>query len=434
MPRTAAALRHAASSPESTTEAGATPRVPGQFAGSNSVRIEQGTTNIWPAPIGVSTAALTNFGTNVLEAVTFATEGIPNPVIDGREVTTGFKVTYGDAAALIGITGGVTIANTQHALRAYVYMPSAVGGISVATFFGSFTGAPSSGIVNYSGIGAWGASQRIMTPAAGDLTGDFFVSLTGTPLPGSVFYITGIQYEAKSAHTSLAVGSLGTGYSWSGTPHASSSVRAASRVQMGTAGLDPINGGIVASFTALRSSSMIPAGTFDRVFTWGGSGADTGNSLGLSYHKDTSSWLLERYESGSSVNAIEVADTFAAGDTRTLTAGWDAGNLYLQIGTGARASAVNARAPVINATLLDVGQLLTANHLNATFASVATFSRPLTQPEGAYFAARTQPPKLGEHVGDDMISAWNGSRRYLTADTRSVAVTRSAAATRTLAS
>lgn len=51
---------------------------------------------------------------------------------------------------------------------------------------------------------------------------------TGAIQQQVTIYATGLQMEEKSHATSLAVGSFGAGYSWTGTPHASASTRDAS--------------------------------------------------------------------------------------------------------------------------------------------------------------------------------------------------------------
>lgn len=70
-----------------------------------------------------------------------------------------------------------------------------------------------------------------------------FVRTTGTL--ATTFYADAAQVEEKGYATSYCDGSLGTGYTWSGTAHASSSSRAATTVKIDeTAHVDPVRGGI----------------------------------------------------------------------------------------------------------------------------------------------------------------------------------------------
>jgi len=412
------------SGPFATVESGATPRVAGQFAGSSSASIEQGTTNLVTNPIG-GAGAVTGWvagGTNTITAVTFAAEGIADPVIDGKTITTGFRVTYQDLAVpLARIPATLTAA--IHAYGLQVYLPAAWDGTG-SHYVGADNFAVGSGTVSApidTGLrDQWQRAGSTFTPGGADLTGNLTVRV-GAPTVGRSLYITAGQIEQKSTATSYCDGSLGTGYSWSGTAHASSSVRAASRVRLGSAGLDETAGAVALWYeTAGDEGDFVRAGVDWR---------DDANNRITAYPDNGSSQItVERLAAGvGAVLTITTGVAWTAADNLLLIVGWDAGNLYAYLyvnGTlAASGSAANTAIPTLSATTLDVGSIAGSSaHLNGQIAAAVLFAALPDAVARDYFAALTRPPYAGEHVGGDMVTVWDGSRKaYAVTTTNPVA-------------
>lgn len=124
-----------------------------------------------------------------------------------------------------------------YALAASVYIPSAttVTG-DVLIRLGGFTGSGtvSTSNANTSARDQWQRVSSVVTIDAGDLSG-FLIVVAGLATGGTIYMDAG-QVEQKDHATSYTDGSLGTGYAWTSTPHASTSTRAASTLTIPLSG------------------------------------------------------------------------------------------------------------------------------------------------------------------------------------------------------
>lgn len=146
----------------------------------------------------------------------------------------------------------------------------------------------------------------------------FYTNKTGTTV-----YVDGVQIEQSSIVTPYADGSLGTGYSWSGTAHASTSVRTASAATNATL-LNNTSGSLSFWFNSpsLDTSAQCPLGTSD--------GDNTGGLFfGL---KNSGIYLTHQYTVGQTVTPQSVA-TISNNTWNHVAYTWDnttrQGNLYV---------------------------------------------------------------------------------------------------------
>ena len=128
---------------------------------------------------------------------------------------------------------------STHTLSAYVMNGTSLGGTvdsSVATLiFGGVEVTPT-----YTDMG--GGWWRLTYSAA---TTDASLAYGVRVKPDTTIYLDGVQLEAKSYATTYTDGSLGTGYSWSGTAHESTSSRSAtSSIYSYSGNIDVSNGTI----------------------------------------------------------------------------------------------------------------------------------------------------------------------------------------------
>ena len=88
-------------------------------------------------------------------------------------------------------------------------------------------------------VDQWQRIECTITIAGGDLAGNLDVREQGsTPTAGKFFYVDAVQIEARAYTTPDCDGSLGTGFSWSGTAHASTSARTGTFNNIYSAGLN----------------------------------------------------------------------------------------------------------------------------------------------------------------------------------------------------
>lgn len=196
------------------------------------------------------------------------------------------------------------------------------------------------------------------------------------------FFVDSIQLEQKAYATSYCDGSLGTGYSWAGTAHASASSRAESHIQIATAGHFASTRGAL----ALRGS--VPAQGARYLFN-AGVGVNTGASRIALRSPFTANGKLLGYFFDSSVatNLTSVAPT-ASGDTAVAYLGWDGADVSMSVDqedllTGTR----NSSGGDLEGQPIVIGAVGSSNHMNGYVSDLLIFDRPLTDAERAYLAA-----------------------------------------------
>lgn len=174
----------------------------------------------------VNTSTWLTNGANSLERVVFADEGIPDLIVAGQAIKTGFKVTFEDNSGLLSKFAWA-IEDEVHAHSTHMYFPAGTANPSSAasktTGYASSTEA-SGNLPDLTLKDAWQRTESgSITPDAGDLSGQWFMQVIGLTA-SDVVYITGNQFETGAAQTPYRNGDFPDAY-WTGTKGISTSIR-----------------------------------------------------------------------------------------------------------------------------------------------------------------------------------------------------------------
>lgn len=338
--------------------------------------IEPGTTNYVPNPIGgVNGTGWVGSDAN-WERV--RVDELPGPLPGWlAPITTGFRVT-----ALADISGINTVMATTHTVNVaaagdytvmgLLWIPSEMNHVDLTVLAFSFSGstAPFDANVDMGLRDQWQIVTNPLTVDAGDLNGQWGLQLrSGTITTGQHFYVTCCAIQPGSVPTSPAVGSMGPGYSWAGTPHGSASVRAATQAtfdpdgrvdndsfaMVGRFSLDSITDG----WQAIASAGKQDIGNFFGVFN-----RDDGRFSAKSnggYAEDsltfTSGSLQIAYVAGKDTDWIgQLDDNTPIAETRSDGGAWSNSNVY-------------------------IGSTNNGDYLNGSVGPIAFYDRPLTDVE-----------------------------------------------------
>lgn len=209
------------------------------------------------------------------------------------------------------------------------------------------------------------------TPAAPALTDRVTIAFTqrqsGTI--GDAFFIDCVQIEKKAYATSYCDGSLGTGYSWSGTAHASASTRTGATISFEQAGrISSLSGAL-----AFRYTRKIDTGAEETILTCGTVGAATDYlELGIdaSDHVD-----MEWNSNGAGARRGTGTDAIAVDTEYFLYADWTGTAIRLSVDNGTLA--IDTRDAVQGSW--GAGDLtLSAATGSVVYNGFATFDRVLT--------------------------------------------------------
>ncbi|HOU13457.1 MAG TPA: carbohydrate binding domain-containing protein [Anaerolineae bacterium] len=212
---------------------------------------------------------------------------------------------------------------------------------------------------------------------------------------GDTRYVDSIQLEATAYATSYCDGSLGSGYTWTGTPHASTSVRTTTEVNLDT------TAGVVSGLNALSISAWVQAPYASTPGGWA-----TGYPTILNVYKDASNEIRLLYNAtttgyfylavnGSSLTAGASALTFSAGDWLHIVATLDfTSDVYRVYVNGIRA--VNHTATALTAPTglnqMNIGSsYVSASQWGGAIAEVTLFNRVLTAEEVAAIYVSDKP-------------------------------------------
>lgn len=340
----------------------------------NGLIVEPGVTNRVQNPVcGVNT-------TNWLSSAEFdvaRVTSLPAPLPDGLSgITTAYRVTAnqditGSLSIQVATIGGTWSSAGAHTNSVYIYVPTAFGGTAIELRSTNFTG--SSQTVGTTDLGVRDDWQRViagMVLDAGDLTGAVTLRMTsGTMLTGQQLWIVGVQSEPGTVATSLAVGDMGPGYSWAGTPHNSASVRAATVLTFDPDGrVDNDSFAMVGRFSldhitdnwqAIASAGEQDIGNFFGVFN-----RDDGRFSA----KSNGGWAEDSltftpgspqiaYVAGKDTDWIgQLDDNTPITDTRSDGGAWSNSNVY-------------------------IGSTNNGDYLNGSVGPIAFYDRPLTDAE-----------------------------------------------------
>jgi len=189
-------------------------------------------------------------------------------------------VRSGDFALKVAVTGagggclissGAALGGSGQTWTVSSFVWAATGVTVAAAAYARYTDA-SEGVVgsaqNIAGNDDWQRAIRTVALDGAKTIDSIRIRLTANN--GQTFWVDDFQAERnKSYATSPANGSLGTGYAWTGTAHASTSTRAESSAYVDpTDRIDPVSGAI-----ALRYKRLIDTGNYEYILYCG-----TGNA------------------------------------------------------------------------------------------------------------------------------------------------------------
>jgi hypothetical protein len=191
---------------------------PGIGDGRTSILFAEATTNLVTNP---------SFETNTTGWATGGSNTIAQSADRAKEGSKSLKCTYQDNVALA--YHAISLTAAAHSTGIWIYIPSSYSGGRVAINFVNFAGGVGDANTNadMTKRDQW---QFVVvpgyTPDGGDLDGHVQVYNWGdVPTAGDFIYIDAVQCEAKAYATPYCDGSLGTGFTWSGAAHASTSSR-----------------------------------------------------------------------------------------------------------------------------------------------------------------------------------------------------------------
>ncbi|MEZ4501746.1 MAG: carbohydrate binding domain-containing protein [Dehalococcoidia bacterium] len=250
------------------------------------------------------------------------------------------------------------------------------GGAYVTTHFG-----PSTALT-----GAW---QRIaFTFTTGATTGQVDLYALTFGAQAMSFRVDGVQLEVGAYASSTIDGSLGSGYAWTGTAHASSSTRAASRVRAASWALDARRGAVAAWVRPAWGSGGAPAAP--RLLRVAPSANE---ALDLLFDHATGRWRFDSTHGGVTDSVASAVDSFSGGASKVVVASWAATRIGISVDGGAPVTAARAAGvPVLGATPIDFGSIDGASgHLDGVIGPIAIFDRPLDLHELAIVGRLARP-------------------------------------------
>lgn len=198
---------------------------------------------------GRQCALVEEAGANFVTNPSFETGTTGWSVFSGRTMsqqsTHALEGTYGaqvvnDSTATTGAFGALAMVTSVPSAGTYtlsmnLFLPTGFSVFSSQLQMLNFTAGsfPSDVMVNRALTNQWQRVSGQGTIDAGDLSGLIQCTITNWPQGGgaNTLFADGIQLEAGDHVTTYIDGSLGTGYAWSGTPHASTSTRALTTIE-----------------------------------------------------------------------------------------------------------------------------------------------------------------------------------------------------------
>lgn len=201
------------------------------------------------------------------------------------------------------------------------------------------------------------------------------------------FVLDAVQLEQKAYATSYCDGSLGTGYAWSGTAHASSSTR--TKCDISVTKISHINSDRGA--VALRFTRDYDSGSSAYCMSAGNQNSVGADWIGFHILQGSPDALTCRV-SHSNTGIVSGPASGSASALSTWIAGfgeWSSDSVGSAVGTDAIARVAVANAPVGwgSSSDITIGSSAFALHLNGGISNVAIFDRPLTASERARIVA-----------------------------------------------
>jgi hypothetical protein len=363
---------------------GGMPLGPGRFG--QGRRIEAATTNLLTNP---------SFETDATGWGTDGTNTISTISAVAAAGTNALRCTYQSDRRLLTLSssGYAGLAAGSATFSLDVRIPAAYDGTSLGVYFASFAGASGGGspgtLLDMGIRDAWQRVQVTTVIAGGDLVGNVVLREHGTlPTAGRTVDVDAAQLEQAATASSYTDGSLGSGYAWSGTAHASTSTRVDGAVTCGRRMLDPQQAGVA---FAMRCP-WAGAETVERTLLDIRDGAEVMRVV----RTVAAQWRLE-HVAGGVTSHVEVAATHGAGADVTLVAGWQGPRLMLDV-DGTRLLGTRTGVPTIG------------NSATAVFGRGASGGAPLDATVDLALGFATLPAmSLGQRLAVlTGVPAWRG--------------------------
>lgn len=366
----------------SVTASGATPLVSGAVG--SALRLEAATTNFVLNP---------SFETGTTGWSTSGTNAIAQVSTQAQSGAAALRCTYNNHTTLAFINSLVLPSAGAYTLSAWVYIPADWDGGRIEVHPWSYVGSTAGASVqaDMSRRDQWQRIWQTFTAVSGDLDGQPVVVAASAPTAGRVIYVDAVQVEAGTRPSSYADGSLGSGYAWTGTAHASTSTRTAASLQASGVWLDPVRGSVAAWLRPEWAASANEEHTvLHRRATAGQEWRLFSTTAGV--------WRLE-IQTGGSIAAVEAAATHASGAAVVLAATWDERSVGIAVGGQLTVAARTLPPPDLRAATSlmlgrDAHQAL--HHVDATLGPVAGFARVLRAAEISALANLARPLRWGE--------------------------------------
>jgi len=277
-------------------------------------------------------------------------------------------------------------ANTDYVASVYVWIPDIQTGDVKFTIFGD--GWVSLGKTLITDRNRW--VRAVVTFNTGTNSVVRPTVYINSPSASLFFYVDGLNVVAGSIATSHIDGDLGPGYSWSGTPHASESTRAATEVN-----LDDYADLISENDTWSLSLWWQPQYDADddwpdAAYLFDTRGASDNHRVILEFDDDDDKYNV--YVNGA-WRFQSSAQTFQAGEWQHVVLTFDFGNDEYTLsvnGVQDGTDTTSLTAPTL--TEMNLGSDYAGNnHANAAYAEFALFDRVLTSQEIAALYLRNEP-------------------------------------------
>ena len=357
----------------------------GSFTGSGPILYNSGlvlaeaVTNIYPNPVGGNSTTGLQTLTNRTNAVVSVPAPLPGEL--AALVTDCYRVTPSTnqtGTVSVFLTNNITfVTAVPNACSVYVYVPSGFSATGLELTVINIMGATVVPVnVNMATRDAWQrVANCLVTPGAG-LSGTLQLHLTsGTWNSGEPIYFVVVQAETSKGYSGPpAVGSWGTGFSFSGTAHQSNSVRAASSAAISPSGiLAPGSGAL-----AFRITPTIETGVEE---IWGECGVKGSGTDHLRWGRDSTKHPFCEWSSNDAAyQRLTATETVDAGTAYDLYLGFTGIVTSLAVDAGTLQSGTRA---AVSGDFSTGDLTLEASAGGVIYQPFATFDRPLMNHEVA---------------------------------------------------
>ncbi len=319
----------------------------------------------------------------------------------------------------VNYTSSINPGNTNtHTLSAYayngVYDSQGELGVNIDSTVAQLVFGASAQTTTYTDMGnGWWRLSYTGTPPAGSSTYGVQVKA------GKTIYFDGVQLEELSYSTTYTDGTLGTGYSWSGTAHESTSTRSSADLEYANSGnIDVSSGTLSLWLKPNHPNTDFPNGLEVSIFHWY---QNSTNYYDLDYVATTDSFRFRKRITASAYN-VNVNKTFSAKEWIHLVATWSTTNgISLTVNNGTPTTDSNTTAPTITTADIDIGKDQSNSYYsNATISDLRILDNELTSAEIAdlYQAGlvahseQYEVDRFSGEKGQDPVAVWHFDESY----------------------